>query len=113
MSVGQNLRTKRREKKLTVKALADKIGADHSTIVRYENGDVRRIPEEQLNKLAAALDCSVDELTEGDFKYTSMKKVSSKSFTEEEKTLILKYRQLPIFVQNTIKEMCDWPFNVN
>lgn len=36
-------------------------------------------------------------------------KVSSISLTEEEKTLILKYRHLPVFVQNTIKEMCDCP----
>ena len=100
---------KRREKNLTVKELADAIGKDHSTIVRYENGGVRRIPNEQLAKIAKVLGCSVDDLIDGDFQYTRKKKVSSKSFTDEEKTLIHKYRQLPLFVQNTIKEMCDWP----
>lgn len=41
MSVGQNIKIKRKEKNITTTQLAKMIGVDQSTIVRYENGGVR------------------------------------------------------------------------
>ena len=115
MSVGKNLRIKRKEMKFSTTSLAKAIGVGQSTIVRYENGDVHRIPEEQLEKISKVLGCSVDELTAGDPKYGPVKKkrVSSKMFTEEEQNLILQYRQLPLQARNTIKEICGWHISIS
>ena len=113
MSAGENIKARRREKQISVTELAKEIGLTHSTIVRYENGTIRIIPKDQLEKIARVLNCTVEDLTEGDFKYSAKKKVSSKAVSDEEMTLIRKYRQLPPQVQNTIKEICDWPFSVS
>lgn len=106
MSVGQNIRIKRKEKEITTTRLAKMIGVDQSTIVRYENGDVRRISEDQLVKISDALECSVSELT-GDTTSTKSKKVSSKMFSQEEQELICNYRRLPALAQKIIKEICE------
>ena len=90
MSVGENLKAKRKEKEISAAALEKEIGLSHSTIVRYENGTVRIIPRKQLEKIAGVFDCRVEDLTEGDFRYTAGKRVSSDSITDEELTVICK-----------------------
>lgn len=115
MSVGQNIKIKRKEKNITTTQLAKMIGVDQSTIVRYENGGVRRVSDEQLQKICDALDCSVIELTGTESEKTSAKKkkVSSKMFSQEEQDLIFKYRRLPASAQKIIKEICDLQISVN
>ena len=117
MFVGQNLKIKRKEKGISTTQLSKEIGVNQSTIVRYENGQVRRIPNDQLLKIADCLGCSVDELVGDDPKYTTVpkkrRKVYSKVFTEEEQELIFRYRQLPALAQKIIKEICDLQLSVN
>ena len=113
MSVGQNIRIKRKEKKITTTQLAEMIGVDQSTIVRYENGGVRRISETQLNKLSDALGCSVTELTGNEKASIKNKKISSKMFSEEEQALIYSYRKLPALAQKIIKEICELQISGN
>ena len=115
MSVGQNIKIKRKEKNITTTQLAKMIGVDQSTIVRYENGGVRRVSDEQLQKICDALDCSVIELTgtEAEKRSAKKKKVSSKMFSQEEQDLIFKYRQLPASAQKIIKEICELQISVN
>ena len=64
MSVGQNIKIKRKEKNITTTQLAEMIGVDQSTIVRYENGGVRRVPDKQLQKICDALDCQPGDILE-------------------------------------------------
>lgn len=106
MSVGHNIRIKRKEKNISTTRLGELIGVDQSTIVRYENGGVRRIPEEQLMKISEALECSMIELT-GTESSVKRKKVSSKMFSPEEQDLIYNYRKLPALAQKIIKEICE------
>lgn len=61
MSVGLNIRTYRKEKKLTQKQLADKIGVSEITIRRYEK-NINTPTVIILNKIAEALEVSRDEL---------------------------------------------------
>ena len=115
MSVGQNIKIKRKEKNITTTQLAKMIGVDQSTIVRYENGGVRRVSDEQLQKICDALDCSVIELTGAESEISSLKKkkISSKMFSQEEQDLIFKYRQLPASAQKIIKEICELQISIN
>lgn len=62
MDFGKRLRTLRKEKELTQKALGEKIGVGRTTISEYESGKI--VPRQDgLVKLAEILDVTVDYLT--------------------------------------------------
>lgn len=58
-----NLREKRLEKGMTQKALAEACGMNRTRITNYEIGN-RQPRLEDAKTIAAALDCTVDELIE-------------------------------------------------
>lgn len=63
MSIGNNIRTIRKEKKMTLQQIADILGCSPQLISQYENG--KRIPKiETQQKIANALDVPIYELTE-------------------------------------------------
>ena len=114
MTVNQRLRILRKEKGITTTALAEMIGVSQSSIVRYENGSVQYIPADVLGRIASALSCTVYDLTEGDDRYTqsdNKKKSSSRSFSSEERSLILKYRNLPDDAKQIVRQICDLRFD--
>lgn len=57
-SVGARIRDRRKELKVSAEQLADKIGISGSTMYRYENGDIEKMPTETLARIAAALNTS-------------------------------------------------------
>ena len=61
----KNLKKIRLRKGLTQAELASKVGVLNTTICNYESG-FREPNLETLKKLAAALECTVDELLEDD-----------------------------------------------
>ena len=109
MTVNQKIRVIRKEKKITTTRLAELIGVSQSSIVRYENGSVRYVPLELLEKMAAVFGCKTSDLTDGDDRYSqSGHNISSlNSFSPEEKDIIMKYRSLPSSLQKIIKEICN------
>lgn len=116
MTVNQKLRIIRKEKGITTTALAQKVGVSQSCIVRYENGTISYIPSDTLEKIAAALSCSVSDLTEDDDRYVqakTKKRASSKTLSQEEYSLILKYRALPKDAQLIVQQLCDLHFDHN
>lgn len=59
---GENLRKLRKERKLSMDALAEKAGTSKQVLSRYENGE--RVPKiSMVKKLADALGVSVSELS--------------------------------------------------
>lgn len=67
MSIGDNIRRKRKEKKMTLQQIADIMGCSPQLISQYENG--KRIPKVgTLKKILDALDCDffdfMEELSE-------------------------------------------------
>mgnify|MGYP001667904449 CR=1 FL=1 len=56
MSIGNNIRAKRLEKKYTLEELAKKVGTSKQTIQRYESGIISNIPSDKIELLAKALD---------------------------------------------------------
>ena len=114
MTVNQRLRIMRKEKGITTTALAEKIHVSQSSIVRYENGSVQYIPTDVLEKIASVFSCTVFDLTEGDDRYPqpeNIKKASSKSFSSEERSLIMKYRNLPEDAKKIVRQICDLHFD--
>lgn len=57
MNIGERIKKIRKQKKLTLVELGEKIGLKKSTISRYEKNDIN-IPSDKLEKIAHALNIS-------------------------------------------------------
>jgi transcriptional regulator with XRE-family HTH domain len=71
MTIGQKIKQIRKEKGLTQKELAQKLGFTSQNLAQYENG--KRLPKtETLKKIANVLEVSIFELDESLFFNTSL-----------------------------------------
>ncbi len=55
MSLGSNLKEKRKQRGLTLEQLAEQVDLSRQTLSRYENGKIANIPPDNIERLAAAL----------------------------------------------------------
>ena len=55
MSIGQRIKEKRKELKISADELAARLGKDRSTIYRYDKGDIENLPLDILEPIANAL----------------------------------------------------------
>lgn len=62
MTIGKQIRRRRKELKMSVDELALRIGKDRSTVYRYENGDIGSMPIELLLPMTEALETTPQEL---------------------------------------------------
>lgn len=62
MSTGSRIRDRRKQLGLTADELASKIGVARSTMFRYENGDIEKVPLDYLGILSSALDTTPEYL---------------------------------------------------
>ena len=67
MNIGENIKQFRKNKKITQKELAEKIGVTDSAITKYEKGD-REPNIETLNKIATALGVTINDLVKNEEK---------------------------------------------
>ncbi len=108
MTVNQKIRVLRKEKKITTTKLAELIGISQSSVVRYENGSVKYVPLELLSKMAAVFECSLNDLTDGDSRYTQNDSDrKSHILSDDELDLLFKYRILSPKEKNAVKGLCD------
>ena len=59
MTTGDRIRKRRKEIGITADDLAAEIGVDRSTVYRYENGDIEKVPITVLEPVATALHTTV------------------------------------------------------
>lgn len=64
--VGNNIKKYRKEKDLTLKDLADRIGVTEATAQKYESGNIKTISAEMLKKISDALGVLPENITEWD-----------------------------------------------
>lgn len=62
MTVGQRIKQRRKELKMSADELASKIGKNRATIFRYENGDIENLPLDILEPIAEALETTPQHL---------------------------------------------------
>lgn len=62
MSIGKQIRKRRKELKMSVDELARRIEKDRSTIYRYESGDIGNMPIDILPPMIEALETTPQEL---------------------------------------------------
>ena len=55
MNVGQRIKQRRKELKISADELAKALGKDRSTIFRYEKGDIEKLPLDILEPIAKIL----------------------------------------------------------
>lgn len=56
MNIGQRIKERRKELKMSADELGKKLGKDRSTIYRYEKGDIENLPLDILEPIANALE---------------------------------------------------------
>ena len=64
MSTGSRIRDRRKQLGLSADDLAQKIGVSRSTVFRYENGDIEKVPLDYLGILSSVL-CTTPEYLMG------------------------------------------------
>lgn len=62
MTTGERIRQRRKELQISADDLASKIGIDRSTVYRYENGDIEKLPMSVLESLSGVLHTTVQYL---------------------------------------------------
>lgn len=62
MTIGKQIKKRRKELKMSADELARRLGKDRSTIYRYENGNIENIPIDMLFPITDALDTTPQEL---------------------------------------------------
>ena len=67
-----NLKKLRKEKKMTLEELAERVGTSKQTIHRYENGIISNVPRDRVEKLAEALGVTPARLMGWNDEYTSI-----------------------------------------
>ena len=55
MKIGDRIKERRKELKMSAEELGAKLGKDRSTIYRYEKGDIENLPLDILEPIASAL----------------------------------------------------------
>lgn len=61
-NIHSNIYTLRKQKKMTLEELGNKVGVTKQTMQRYESGEIKSIPYDKIVSLADALDVTPTEL---------------------------------------------------
>ncbi len=110
MSVGSNIKKYRKKSGLSGSQLGGMIGISQSNIARYENGGVKYISTEILERIANALSCKVSDLTAGDDRYeTASKSISKRKPSNDDYLILEKYHSLTPDLRNIV----DMIFKLN
>lgn len=62
MNVGQRMKARRKELKISADEIAKELGVSRSTIFRYEKGDIEKLPTQNLAVIAQVLKTTPEEL---------------------------------------------------
>ncbi len=62
MKIGERIKEIRKRKGISVDEVAEKLGVSVSTVYRYENSSITKIPIDVIDKLCKILDTTTSEL---------------------------------------------------
>ena len=114
MNLGQFIKQKRKERKLTLKQVGDAVGVSDVTVSRWERNEIKNMRIDKIQSLAAILGVSeidffnlMDE-SEAAFR---VERITRKDFVKEVRTLLNKTdslnEQKRQFILNTIDLVCS------
>lgn len=115
MTVGDRIRIKREELKISQKELADRLKTTKQTIYKYEMNIVTNIPSDKIEEMARILEVSPSylmgwesnsEIKNENYVSNGLKKVKNDFIISDlEKEIILKFRQLGSESQDMLLKM--------
>jgi len=100
MTIGQRIKSRRKELHISAEELADKLHKNRSTIYRYEKGDIENLPLEILEPIAKALDTTPIFLMGWD---NEQIEANSKIIEEKNEYLDKKEIELKAFIDSLIE----------
>ena len=95
LSIGELIRNRRIELKLTLEEVGDMVGVSKSTVKKWEDGYISNMKRDKIALLAHALQIQPVSLITGELIPTSFENESSFILSEHEKRLISAYRDKP------------------
>lgn len=101
MTVGQNIRNRRKQLGMSVDELATKVGKNRATIFRYESGKIESVPSDTLKLFAEALCTTPESLMSWEKSESSSSNVPSRA----EKELFELFNQVPPDQQEMVLSM--------
>ncbi len=104
MEIKDIIRNKRIERGYTMKELANLVGVSEATVSRWESGHLATMKHTKIAILAEALGISPAEL----FTKAPVTPTPSLTLTDEEKTLVTKYRLLAPDNKTAIDKQIDF-----
>ena len=63
MTIGERIKNKRKEKNISADKLAESLGVSRSTVFRYENASIEKIPVHVFDRICELLEVTPEELT--------------------------------------------------
>ncbi len=107
MSIGEFVKSRRKELGLSADDLAAKIGKNRATVYRYESNYIEKLPVDVLVPLAAALHVTPGDLiSKGEA--LADQKPEPIALTAEEEGLVTKYRRLSPEGRQTVNQYVDF-----
>ena len=105
MNTGHRIKARRKKLGLSVDDLVLATGKDRTTIFRYENGTIEKIPSSVLGPIAKALHTTPGYLLglSDEVEQICKKKMSSK----QEEAITVLYRSIPNMTDEEIDKMLD------
>lgn len=101
MNIGDRIKIRRKQLKMSADELAKRLGKDRSTIYRYEKGDIENLPLDILLPIASALETTPEYL----MGWSKENSPDELVLTEGEMDLIKLFRLIPEEQQAVFLEM--------
>ena len=101
MKIGERIKQRRKELRMSADKLGEILGKDRSTIFRYEKGDIENLPLDILQPIAKALSTTPEYL----MGWSDKKTTAPDKLTEGEELLLNLFRQIPEDQQKVFLEM--------
>jgi transcriptional regulator with XRE-family HTH domain len=107
MLVKDKILYERKKKGISASKLGEMIGSCQATISKYETGSIKVIPSNVLKEIVKCLECDFDEFVSDDPKYCMLasKSIESNALSEEDKSLIAWFHNLPEELQGIIRQL--------
>ncbi|MBL1057719.1 LexA family transcriptional regulator [Ligilactobacillus salivarius] len=106
-NIGDRIKQRRKELKLSADVVAEKLGVSRSTVFRYEKGDIEKVPTTILEKLAEVLKTTPAYLigweSENNSAYTKMLHESFDSLNSYRKRKVIDFSKSQLSEQNREK----------
>lgn len=95
MNIGELIRNRRIELKLTLEEVGNMVGVSKSTVKKWEDGYISNMKRDKIALLANALQIEPVSLITGELIPVSINSNFEYTFSEHEKKLISAYREKP------------------